>query len=169
LDQKKDSKTEETVLSKAKSDKGADAEIVKTEDDESAYEDNNKVTPSSTASASRQKKTDPEEEKKPPIAARKKAEQKSKQPTKKDKPLLGIPRRADLEKAAEIYGVPVKLNPLLVETKSRPVHLMMQPTLHERISKLIPKVGNKKGSFNDFVHQILERYADEHAPLSEDE
>ena len=47
---------------------------------------------------------------------------------------------------------------LYVETKSKRVQLLMQPTLHKRLKRL----ANEQGlSFNEFIHSTLEAYADE--------
>ncbi len=53
------------------------------------------------------------------------------------------------EKPPEGY----KLNPLYVETKSRRLQLVLQPSLYERV-----KVGAKTAglSVNEYVHQILD-------------
>lgn len=47
-----------------------------------------------------------------------------------------------------------KLNPMYVETKSRRLQLILQPSLYERV-KL--KAKSKKLSVNEFVHQILDQ------------
>lgn len=59
----------------------------------------------------------------------------------------GTPRPA--EKPPEGY----KLNPLYVETKSRRLQLVLQPSLYERV-----KAGAKAAglSVNEYVHQILD-------------
>lgn len=46
-----------------------------------------------------------------------------------------------------------KVNHAFVETKSKRVQLLMQPTLHARIKEAAAAHGM---SFNDFVHKILE-------------
>ena len=47
---------------------------------------------------------------------------------------------------------------LYVETKSKRVQLLMQPTLHKRLKKL----ANDNGlSFNEFIHSTLEAITDE--------
>lgn len=52
---------------------------------------------------------------------------------------------------------PMKPNPLYVETKSRRLNLLLQPSLHDRIKA----IANERGaSVNDTVHQILQEYTD---------
>ena len=52
-------------------------------------------------------------------------------------------------------AVPMKRNPLYIETKSKRVQLLMQPSLY---SKLKQMAEQKKSSVNDVVHTILEKY-----------
>lgn len=52
---------------------------------------------------------------------------------------------------------PMKPNPLYIETKSRRLNLLVQPSLHERIKKL---AARRDTSVNDIIHQILLEYAD---------
>lgn len=47
-----------------------------------------------------------------------------------------------------------KPNPSFIETKSRRVQLLMQPSLHSRLKE---KAQDNGLSFNDYVHQILEK------------
>lgn len=47
-----------------------------------------------------------------------------------------------------------KLNPLYLETKSRRVQLILQPSLHERVKQAAQTEGL---SFNEYVHRALER------------
>lgn len=51
--------------------------------------------------------------------------------------------------------VPVKLNPLYVETKSKRLQLLMQPTLHGELKAAAVKKGI---SVNDLIHKALEIY-----------
>ena len=51
--------------------------------------------------------------------------------------------------------VPMKLNPLYIETKSKRVNLLMQPSLHKRLTKIAKR---DRKSFNDLVHTILDEY-----------
>lgn len=54
--------------------------------------------------------------------------------------------------------IPIKRNPLFVETKSKRVQVLMQPSLHARLKKL---AYDKGLSFNELLHSTLEAYADE--------
>lgn len=54
-------------------------------------------------------------------------------------------------KAPEGY----KLNPLYIETKSRRLQLLMQPSLH---AKLKDMAKDKKISVNELIHTVLEEY-----------
>jgi len=54
-------------------------------------------------------------------------------------------------------GVPMKRNPLYIETRSRRLNLLIQPSLHNRIKEL---ASVKEKSVNDLIHAILEEYAD---------
>ncbi len=47
-----------------------------------------------------------------------------------------------------------KINHALVETKSKRVQLLMQPSLHSRVKAAADAQGI---SFNDYVHRALER------------
>lgn len=64
------------------------------------------------------------------------------------------------EAAEEINGespnVPMKPNPLYIETKSKRVQLLMQPSTYNKI-KEIAEAQNK--SFNEIVNQILIDYS----------
>ncbi len=59
-------------------------------------------------------------------------------------------RPAPQEQPPEGY----KLNPLYLETKSRRVQLILQPSLHERVKQAAQTEGI---SFNEYVHRVLER------------
>jgi hypothetical protein len=47
-----------------------------------------------------------------------------------------------------------KLNPVYVETKSRRLQLLLQPSLYERIKT---GASNHNNSINDFIHTLLEK------------
>ena len=51
----------------------------------------------------------------------------------------------------------MKPNPLYIETKSRRLNLLIQPSLHERIKDIAKGRG---ASVNDMIHQILQDYVD---------
>ena len=59
-------------------------------------------------------------------------------------------RRSTSAKAPAGY----KINPLYIETRSQRVQLLLQPTLAEALKKRAKK---QKRSFNDLVHEILEK------------
>lgn len=46
-----------------------------------------------------------------------------------------------------------KVNPLYVETKSRRLQLVLQPSLYERVKK---RATNSGLSVNEYIHQILD-------------
>lgn len=46
-----------------------------------------------------------------------------------------------------------KLNPLYVETKSRRLQLLIQPSLHEKLKK---RAEREHTSVNDLIHTILQ-------------
>ena len=50
--------------------------------------------------------------------------------------------------------VPMKRNPLYIETKSKRIQLLIQPSLH---SKLKDIAEQKETSINDLIHTILEK------------
>lgn len=54
-------------------------------------------------------------------------------------------------------GVPMKPNPLYVETKSRRLQLLIKPSLH---AKLRTRATAQDMSLNELIHSILEQYAD---------
>jgi len=62
------------------------------------------------------------------------------------------------EQAPQIVpaAAPTKRNPLYIETKSKRVQLLMQPSLH---GKLQAMAGQKGTSLNEFIHSILEQIA----------
>lgn len=60
----------------------------------------------------------------------------------------------DSKKSAE-DDIPMKVNPVMIETKSRRLQLLMQPSLHNKIKNVSVE---KKTSVNDLIHQILDQY-----------
>lgn len=52
---------------------------------------------------------------------------------------------------------PMKLNPLYIETKSRHLNLLIQPSLHDKIKDIARARG---ASVNNTIHQILQDYVD---------
>lgn len=61
-----------------------------------------------------------------------------------------IPHSRPAEKLPEGY----KRNPLLVETKSRRLQLVLQPSLFERVKAKAKASGL---SVNEYVHQVLDK------------
>jgi hypothetical protein len=53
-------------------------------------------------------------------------------------------------------GVPMKPNPLYLETKSRRLQLLIKPSLH---AKLRARATAQDMSLNELIHSILEQYA----------
>jgi len=53
-------------------------------------------------------------------------------------------------------AVPMKRNPLYIETKSKRIQLLIQPSLH---SKLKYMAEEKETSLNDLIHTVLENAA----------
>jgi len=52
--------------------------------------------------------------------------------------------------------VPMKRNPLYIETKSKRVQLLMQPSLYSRLKEIAVQKGT---SVNDLIHTVLEQSA----------
>lgn len=52
-------------------------------------------------------------------------------------------------------AVPMKPNPLYIETKSKRLNLLLQPSLYESIKKVAKK---NKNSVNETIHQVLQDY-----------
>lgn len=67
------------------------------------------------------------------------------------------PAPAAEEAGRPLSGAPMKKNPLYVETRSRRLNLLIQPSLHKRIKAL---ADARQTSLNDLVHMILEKYAE---------
>lgn len=59
--------------------------------------------------------------------------------------------------APGIPSVRLKPNPLYIETKSRRLSLLIQPSLHDKIKGMARARGV---SVNDTIHQILQGYID---------
>lgn len=69
--------------------------------------------------------------------------------TRQEERELTIPQPKPAEKPPEGY----KLNPLYVETKSRRLQLVVQPSLYGRVKAGAAAAGL---SVNEYVHQILD-------------
>lgn len=55
------------------------------------------------------------------------------------------------------FDVPMKPNPAYIETRSRRVQLLMQPSLHKKLKAM---AAENEISFNDLVHNLLEQAAE---------
>ena len=51
--------------------------------------------------------------------------------------------------------VPMKRNPLYIETKSKRLQLLLQPSLHNKLKEISEQ---KETSINDLIHTVLEQY-----------
>lgn len=69
---------------------------------------------------------------------------------KKSNPETSAPAHVKTTDAPEGY----KANPLFVETKSRRLQLLVQPSIHEALKEAAKAEGR---SLNDYVHVILEK------------
>ena len=58
----------------------------------------------------------------------------------------------------KIAEVPMKRNPEYIETKSKRVQMLMQPSLHTALKQVAAKQGI---SVNEAMHEILKQYVDE--------
>jgi len=63
--------------------------------------------------------------------------------------------KPDIHEPAQ--GVPMKPNPLYVETKSRRLQLLVKPSLHARLRA---RATAQDMSLNELIHTILEQYTD---------
>lgn len=64
-------------------------------------------------------------------------------------PELPAEKQASKEKPPAGY----KLNPLYIETKSRRLQLLVQPSLYDKIKK---KAEETQTSINDYIHSVLQ-------------
>jgi hypothetical protein len=73
-----------------------------------------------------------------------------------EEPVAESQLAADKEAVNEApLSVPMKPNPAYIETKSRRVQLLLQPTLHKKLKGLAKDEGK---SFNELVHSILDEH-----------
>ena len=70
---------------------------------------------------------------------------------------LTQPTKEELE-AKESNGVPMKKNPEYVETKSKRVQMLMQPSLYNSIKEEAEKEGI---SVNEMMHTILKNHVEQ--------
>ena len=59
--------------------------------------------------------------------------------------------------ASPPQDAPVKPNPLYIETRSKRVQLLMQPSLHRKLCSIADQQGL---SVNELIHRALTEYAD---------
>jgi HicB family. len=52
-------------------------------------------------------------------------------------------------------NAPMKLNPMYVETRSKRLQLLMQPSLHQKLKDRATERGQ---SLNDLIHHVLEEW-----------
>lgn len=69
---------------------------------------------------------------------------------------LTQPTKEELE-AKESNGVPMKKNPEFIETKSKRVQMLMQPSLYDAIKK---EATAKDISVNEMMHEILKNHVE---------
>ena len=67
---------------------------------------------------------------------------------------LTQPKKEELE-AKESNGVPMKKNPEFIETKSKRVQMLMQPSLYDAVKK---EAKDKNISVNEMMHEILKTH-----------
>jgi len=53
-------------------------------------------------------------------------------------------------------NVPIKRNPFYIETKSKRLQLLIQPSLHSKLKEMSEQKGT---SLNELIHTILENFA----------
>lgn len=73
-----------------------------------------------------------------------------------EEPTEQVQESVDVGVPAKIPNAPpagYKMNPMYVETKSRRLQLVLQPSLYERVKKAAKDAGL---SVNEYVHQILD-------------
>lgn len=59
--------------------------------------------------------------------------------------------------AEQNTGVPMKPNPLYIETRSKRLNLLIQPSLHAKLKNM---ANGQDVSINELIHKALEEYAD---------
>ena len=69
-------------------------------------------------------------------------------------PALQFISSSSEEENQETKAVPMKLNPMYIETKSKRLQLLMQPSLHNKLKAMAEQ---KQSSLNDLIHTLLEQ------------
>lgn len=72
---------------------------------------------------------------------------------------LTQPTKEDLEAKENSSSVPMKRNPEYIETKSKRVQMLMQPSLYDAIKK---EAKAKDISVNEMMHEILKNHVEGH-------
>lgn len=70
---------------------------------------------------------------------------------------LSQPTKEDLEAKESGHSVPMKRNPEYIETKSKRVQMLMQPSLYDAIKK---EAKAKDISVNEMMHEILKNHVE---------
>jgi|LSQX01.1.fsa_nt_gb predicted DNA binding CopG/RHH family protein len=70
---------------------------------------------------------------------------------------LTQPTKEDLEAKENSSSVPMKRNPEYIETKSKRVQMLMQPSLYDAIKK---EATAKDISVNEMMHEILKNHVE---------
>lgn len=82
----------------------------------------------------------------------------------KDNPALNFITKTEIDESKEdaekknnkrTESVPMKPNPLYVETRSKRLNLLIQPSLYAKVKKI---ANTRDKSMNDLIHNILEEY-----------
>lgn len=74
----------------------------------------------------------------------------------KENPALRFITTPEAPPIQAAQDAPVKPNPLYVETRSKRVQLLMQPSLHRTLCSL---AGQQGVSVNELIHRVLAEYA----------
>lgn len=72
---------------------------------------------------------------------------------------LTQPTKEELEAKENSSSVPMKRNPEYIETKSKRVQMLMQPSLYDAIKK---EAKAKAISVNEMMHEILKNHVEGH-------
>ena len=72
---------------------------------------------------------------------------------------LTQPTKEELEAKENSSSVPMKRNPEYIETKSKRVQMLMQPSLYDAIKK---EAKAKDISVNEMMHEILKNHVEGH-------
>ena len=70
---------------------------------------------------------------------------------------LTQPTKEELEAKENSSSVPMKRNPEYIETKSKRVQMLMQPSLYDAVKK---EAKDKNISVNEMMHEILKNHVE---------